>query len=787
MNRRIWLCILAVLLVFTLASCKSAPEIPETTPPTTEATEPPAPQAEDVYAEAETLLTNAASVTLDVTTVTTMQTADSQFVVEQEQILSYTGYQSDSPVIALEETVNFILLDEETQLYRELYTNGTLYVTLDDTAAFSGTLDAEAVAARYPAPALLDAALYETISMETAGNQTTITFADPTAAELWAMPETAQLMDASGSAMIGENSALQQMTYHITYQLGNVQITKEITAVPRETAETVTAPSTTDNYVPLQCIDALRIALDGVKLAEQADTFQTVYTEALVSQAAGYAQTQNSTVNMVDNDKLKAKEEFRLQSMDAYGENNTTKEELLYVNGKLTTTVDDGQPTSQVGLNEQDVREYFKSYIDSAIPDPVFWSDVVLTDLNGVLLLEFTFTEDYGNEKQNDLCDYLWQDISFLNNLASKYVTNEATGYLAVDACTGMQTASGTYYEGVHTIDGYEYMLTLSCDQSVESPAVGANREITSAWPDETEPEEKAQPLFYHVTGENGQEMWLFGTIHVGDHRTGFLPQEIYDAFAASDALAMEIDDEKFEEQAENDEALQAQVSAAYYYTDGSMTENHVDAEVYELAEKYMKASGNYSANAPYLKVAIWENSISNFYLSLGHSLHSEYGVENRLIRLAKEQEKPIREVETTLFQLQMLTGWSEELQQVMLEDILEVDAQTYCNDVAELYDLWCAGDEVALREAINEKVDTSTLTDEELAEYQARLPLEEEYNQLMSFERNEHMLDVAIEYLESGDVVFYAVGLAHLLDETNGLVDALRQAGYTVEAITYS
>ena len=48
-------------------------------------------------------------------------------------------------------------------------------------------------------------------------------------------------------------------------------------------------------------------------------------------------------------------------------------------------------------------------------------------------------------------------------------------------------------------------------------------------------------------------------------------------------------------------------------------------------------------------------------------------------------------------------------------------------------------------------------------------------------------MLKVAIEYLESGKTVFYAVGLAHLLDDQNGLVDALRAAGYTVELVQYA
>ena len=52
--------------------------------------------------------------------------------------------------------------------------------------------------------------------------------------------------------------------------------------------------------------------------------------------------------------------------------------------------------------------------------------------------------------------------------------------------------------------------------------------------------------------------------------------------------------------------------------------------------------------------------------------------------------------------------------------------------------------------------------------------------------QRNEGMLEVALEYLESGETVFYAVGLAHLLQE-NGLVDTLQTAGYTVEQVSYS
>jgi uncharacterized protein YbaP (TraB family) len=101
---------------------------------------------------------------------------------------------------------------------------------------------------------------------------------------------------------------------------------------------------------------------------------------------------------------------------------------------------------------------------------------------------------------------------------------------------------------------------------------------------------------------------------------------------------------------------------------------------------------------------------------------------------------------------------------------------------------MWCEGDEQTLIAYLNEEdedPDTSTMTDEELEQYNKELALMEEYNEAMSSSRNVEMVDVAIGYLESDKVVFYAVGLAHLLAE-DGLVNALRDAGYTVELVTF-
>ena len=201
-----------------------------------------------------------------------------------------------------------------------------------------------------------------------------------------------------------------------------------------------------------------------------------------------------------------------------------------------------------------------------------------------------------------------------------------------------------------------------------------------------------------------------------------------------------------------------------------------LDAELYDKAVKLLRISGNYNSAMDYMMPYFWSSSIDNFYITLS-GLQTEKGMDMRLLKLAKEQSKEIREVESTLEQIEMFADFSPELQVLLLEEAIAYTAAEYCAEVRSLYDQWCAGDEAALRELLAE--DKSDLTEEDMTLYQ-------EYLDAMIIRRNENMLDVATSYLESGDTVFYAVGLAHLLQE-NGLVDTLRDAGYTVEQVIYN
>ena len=253
---------------------------------------------------------------------------------------------------------------------------------------------------------------------------------------------------------------------------------------------------------------------------------------------------------------------------------------------------------------------------------------------------------------------------------------------------------------------------------------------------------------------KSGEKLYLFGTIHVGDDRTAFLPQTVYDAFDAADALAVEFDTDVFTEQLDEDEALQAQIRDNYVYTDGTVISNHVDSELYEAASCLLKVAGQYSRQSDQMRPFVWSQLIDSFYLSQGRRLTASKGVDNRLMARAREQEKEILSVESGEFQIGMLAGYSDQVQEMMLAQSVSGTRNQALDSTSALFELWCSGDE----EAIRERVDA--MSEEERAEVdEDDLAIYDEYHQKMD------------------------VGMAHLLGE-GGLVDGLRAAGYTVTPV---
>ena len=767
---------LVLSLLFSIAGCNQTPAEP-TVPPVTESPEMIA------YREARAAVDSADSLSLRVNATKTTTVGGESFVEQSEQTLEMTGLNTDSPSFHVEN--DLLYNDEYDTTYDEVFLDGTFYTAMDRDSRFRAAMTAEDAIDRCVPPVLLDAALYGSITQD----GSTLTFTSPTAAEVWAMPEGAQFLEASGTATLNDEGVLQKMTYSLSYTYGPAEVTLEVES--RVTIESVTVelPKKADQFVELTDIDALYMFESSYCKLLCAQNYSVYSMDSILVQAAGMLQNSSALVDSYGTgDDLQAKVEANVYIMD-YSTNRSqeSKQEILFRDGICTATLDGKKSTEVPDVTAEDVEEIGVIQKTQVYTGTEVWQDAAITDLGSVYIVELTYTEDYAQETKSNFCKSLFGDASFLDDIASDYTTKEVGGYFAVDKFTGLPTALGVKYEGCHTIEEQECVISYQADCYVDAPSITAYYSVTEEMLPEEEPETKAKPLFYHVTGADGQEMWLFGTIHIGDERTAYLPQEIYDALSSSDALALEYYSKEFDKQVEKDKKLSEAVSDSYYYSDGTTIVDVIGQELYDTAVLHLKASGNYNMNADYMKPYLWSQSIDNFHRRQSFIHTGDQGVESRLEALAEEQEIEIRSIESGLFQIQTITGLSDKLQIKMLEESIEYDATDSWDDTSELYELWCAGDEAALREKLSDEVDTSEMTEEELAEYEELKPLMDEYNTAISHDRNENMLKVAIKYLESGDTVFYAVGLAHLLDSENGLVEALRAAGYTVELVQYA
>lgn len=778
-ERRLTALLICTALLLCFAGCQSepAPTAPNDSSTPSSADDSTI-QAEDLYLQARAPIDDASELLLRIDAKKITSVGGETFTEITDQSVSFSGIGTDAMIISSKEDISY---DGSYNVsYNEIFSNGTLYIQESSKNLFSGTVTAGEYCSRIAPAVLLDAALYSTITSTVSDDSTTVTFTDPIAAEAWALPEGAEMINASGTAVISTSGKLEETSYFLTYSYGPAEISLDIQVCSQLKADPITLPENAADYIMLQYVDAVKLMDQAIGYLLQSKTVTANATESIVSQAAGFVRNQSTTLNLYSHDsELLSKGSYNTYVMDSSGQSQSYTQEEFFRDGKYTYSVNGGEPMEEPSITALTLLNYCDEEFLSHMFAYNYWQDATAVDLGSVFLVNCTFSEELGDILCDQACTALFSNPDYLDSYASAYKATGTTGYFALDKFTGLPTAAGFISTGEHTIGGQQYLLSYQSDQSIESPSLSAYKQITDELLPEAAPDNAATPLFYRVTGKNGQQMWMLGTIHVGDTRTNFLPQEIYNAFDGADALAVEFDSNAFNAKLETDTEFQGRISSYYYYADGTTIADHIDPELYEIAVQYMKASGNYNMNIDLMKASIWANSIDNFLLRQSYDLTGDQGMDNRLLTLAEEANKPILNVESGESQIKMMTGYSEKLQEVLLGESVSYSPTEYWVDVKELYEKWCQGDEAILRaELTTDSDELAEMTSEELALYA-------EYTNAMTLSRNEHMLKVAKEYLESGKTVFFAVGLAHLL-EGNGLVDALRDAGYTVEQVIY-
>lgn len=288
---------------------------------------------------------------------------------------------------------------------------------------------------------------------------------------------------------------------------------------------------------------------------------------------------------------------------------------------------------------------------------------------------------------------------------------------------------------------------------------------------DPPEPASSITPILYKLTDSDGNTAWLFGSIHVGQEHYYPLPDYITSAYENADALAVECDVVSFA----SDIGAQTDAVMKLLYMDGTKISDHIPEDLYTQAVEVMKDAGLYMSAFDMYYPILWSNLIeTSMYESFG--VDSELGIDMHFLNDAHKTDKEIHEVESATFQYELMAGFSDELQIILLGSALHSydnmdEAET---ELMKLAEAWASGDEDTLVEILTEEPEFES--DEEALLYA-------EYTDAMMTQRNVSMADFAEDALESGKEVFICVGAAHIVGP-GAMVDLLTQRGYTLERV---
>ena len=267
------------------------------------------------------------------------------------------------------------------------------------------------------------------------------------------------------------------------------------------------------------------------------------------------------------------------------------------------------------------------------------------------------------------------------------------------------------------------------------------------------------EELFLWETENEQSKVYLLGSIHMAKPDFYPLPEPIQDAFAESDSLVVEID---LSPEAEAEIGVMA--LAAGIYGDGRRLSEELSPETLDLFQSYLEERGlpvvMFDSMRPWMAaqaVTIAEMTRLGFDPALG--------VDRHFMDRARNAGKSIIPLETPEFQINLLSGFNDELQEMFLLYTLK-DMSRTSEMIDSLIKAWNSGDTAAMEEIM---LPAEAMEDEFAAPVYEKL----------FFDRNRNMAEKIRGMMAAGGTYFVVVGAGHMVGE-EGLVSLLRR-DYTV------
>ena len=269
-------------------------------------------------------------------------------------------------------------------------------------------------------------------------------------------------------------------------------------------------------------------------------------------------------------------------------------------------------------------------------------------------------------------------------------------------------------------------------------------------------------PLIWEVRSDSNA-VYLLGSIHLGRRDMYPMGPVVEKAYQASKIVVLEADPT-------DQESIMGAISASLYQPPESLQKNlpgPLLARLSRTLERYGIPLEQVQPMKPFL-VAIALASIEYAKAGFDPSL----GVDMHFARRAKQDGKPVVELESFGGQMALMSNLSSGLQESMLQVTLDsIDKGEIPALVGSMVDAWKSGDGIRLLDTVSAE--------------ERKLPaaVAQEFHRQFMSDRNIAMVGKIESMLKEPDVHFIAIGAAHLLGQ-DSVLQILSEKGYRVRPL---
>ena len=423
-----------------------------------------------LYLQASEKIASENSLTMYIGTFKTISVESQSFTEASQQHLTYQ-FDTEGSLLqaAMDETLR---LGNNTVEISEAYADGIGYLTINGST-FTAPLTGEECRMRYAPAILFDPEIYSSIQSTHYGNTACISFSQPNRPEIWATPENATFLDASGYAVIDAHGTLTESTYTVSYTLENSNVTETIRVVISPTADSIILPDTAETYASLEYLDAPKILEKACGYLLQARQIDANFSKKLACQAFAIDLTQTTSISMSGiGDTFSALIETDVYQINQSrgGEITELQQSERFKNGTYSLATNGSRPIENASVDYPTMLKYCQDLLVESILLPSYITSASVSESANTYRITLYASEAFAEVICADACDTLYNDPTLLNTLASSYSTDLVECYLDVEKSTGLPLASGVRYVGVHTIEGISYQLTAQINQTYQYP-----------------------------------------------------------------------------------------------------------------------------------------------------------------------------------------------------------------------------------------------------------------------------------------------------------------------------